>query len=130
MASPSNHDRSAPLPPDESERLAALERYDVLDTPPEAAFDEITRLAAEICGTPIALITLLDETRQWFKSRVGLELTQTPRSFSLCAHTILQAELLVVEDASQDERFAAIAGLVDAPAIRFYAGVPLATPDG
>ena len=127
---PSDPAPAAPLPPNEAERLAALRRYDVLDTGPESAFDEITRLAAQICGTPVALITLLDESRQWFKSRVGLELTQTPRSFSFCAHTILRDDLLVVEDAARDERFAASPLVTGTPEVRFYAGMPLTTQDG
>src|SRR6266487_2695712 len=92
----------APLPPDETARLAALRDYDILDTPAEAAFDDLTRLAAQICRTPI---TLVDEHRQWFKARIGLEIAETPREFSFCAHTILGADLLVVPDLLADARF-------------------------
>ena len=94
------------MPEQEAKRLAALRGYDILDTPAESAFDDLTRLASQICGTPIALITLLDEKRQWFKSRVGLDMAYTPRNISFCSYTILQNDLLIVEDASRDERFA------------------------
>ena len=79
----------APLPPNETGRLAALRRYDVLDTQAEPAFDDLTRLASQICGTPISLITLLDETRQWFKSRAGLDITETSREISFCSPRVL-----------------------------------------
>ena len=82
--------KTAPLPANETERLQALRRYDVLDTLPELAFDELTRLASQVCGAPMALITLVDESRQWFKSRVGLDAPQTARDISFCSHTILQ----------------------------------------
>ncbi len=120
----------APLPPNEAGRLSALRRYDVLDTQPEPAFDDLTRLAAQICGTPISLITLLDESRQWFKSRTGLDTLETPRDVSFCSHTILQSDLLVVEDASGDDRFADNPLVASAAGFRFYAGIPLVTPDG
>src|SRR5712691_7255298 len=83
--------KTAPMPEQEAKRLAALRRYDILDTLPEIAFDELTRLAAQICQTPIALITMVDENRQWFKSRIGLEVAETPREGSFCAHTIVQS---------------------------------------
>ena len=118
------------MPEQEPKRLAALRRYDVLDTLPEVAFDELTRLASQICATPIALITLLDERRQWFKSRVGLEVTETPRELSFCAYTILQDELMTVPDAEVDERFASNPLVVSGPRMRFYAGMPLITGDG
>ena len=90
---------------DEAERLDALEGYGILDTPAEQEFDDLTRLAAYICGTPIALISLIDRDRQWFKSKVGLEADETPRSIAFCSHTLGTNDLLVVPDASQDERF-------------------------
>ena len=98
---------TAPLPANEAERLAALRSYGLLDTPAEAAFDDIVQLAAYICSTPISLISLVDADRQWFKARHGLDAAETPRDFSFCAHAILQpGELLLVPDAPQDRRFA------------------------
>ena len=115
----------------ETERLRALHGYGVLDTPPEAAFDELTALAARICSTPISLVTLIDDTRQWFKARHGFTLTETPRTVSFCAHAVEQpTELLVVPDATRDARFAANPLVTGEPGIRFYAGVPLCTPEG
>ncbi|HXJ75970.1 MAG TPA: GAF domain-containing protein, partial [Candidatus Dormibacteraeota bacterium] len=120
----------APLPQNEPERLAALRRYHVLDTAPEPAFDDLTRLAAHICGTPVSLITLLDEKRQWFKSRFGLDLKESPREYSFCSHSILGQDVFVVEDARQAEGFADNPVVAGGPGIRFYAGMPLITPDG
>ncbi len=120
----------APFPPDEVDRLEALRQYEVLDTGPEQEFDDLTHLAAQICGTPISAITLVDQERQWFKSRVGLTLAETPRDVSFCAHAILGNELLLVSDTSADERFADNPFVTLEPHIRFYAGVPLITPEG
>jgi anti-sigma regulatory factor (Ser/Thr protein kinase) len=115
---------------DETARLAALRRYRILDTEPEQAFDDLTLLASQICGTPIALITLLDETRQWFKSRAGISARETARSIAFCAHTIQTRDLFVVPDTFADERFRENPLVVDEPWIRFYAGSPLVTHDG
>ena len=117
------------LPENEPQRLAALERYGVLDTPREAAFDDLALLASHICGTPVALVSLVDGSRQWFKARVNFEKTETPREVAFCAHAILGRDLLVVPDASADGRFAANP-LVTDEGIRFYAGAPLVTSDG
>ncbi|UEM23122.1 GAF domain-containing protein [Skermanella mucosa] len=119
-----------PVPLDEPQRLIALHRYDLLDTPPERAFDHITRLAASVLGTPISLITLIDETRQWFKSRHGLDAPWTRREVAFCSYTILDTEPLVVPDATADDRFAANPLVTGDPNIRFYAGAPLVTPEG
>ena len=120
----------APPPPNEARRLAALREAALLDTPPEREFDDIAALAAEICGTPIALVSLIDEIRQWFKARVGLEVRETPRDVSFCAHALDLDDLLVVPDATADPRFAENPLVRDAPCIRFYAGMPLKTETG
>jgi len=119
----------APIP-NERERLAALERYEMLDTPAEAEFDDLTSLAAQICGTPIALISLVDTHRQWFKSKVGLDLPETSREVSFCGHAIHGQHLLEVPNTREEFLFYDNPLVTGPPEIRFYAGMPLATPDG
>jgi GAF domain-containing protein len=119
----------APLPPDESARLEALARYQVLDSGAEKNFDDIARLAGFICQSPIATVTLIDRNRQWLKARVGLDVTETPRNMSFCAHTILSSEVMVVEDATKDSRFSDNPSVTGEAHVRFYAGAPLITPD-
>ncbi|MFZ2492664.1 MAG: PAS domain S-box protein, partial [Thermoanaerobaculia bacterium] len=121
---------AAPLPPDEGERLADLQAYDILDTPPEKEFDDLTRLASVILGTPIALISLVDSNRQWFKSCVGLEATEMSRDVAFCAYGVLADEPLIVEDATRDPRFSDNPLVTGPPHIRFYAGAPLISPRG
>ena len=115
---------------DEASRLAALRSYRILDTDPEPAFDDLALLASHICGTPIALISLVDEDRQWFKSNVGLDVRETHRSVSFCAHAIQQDGMFVIPDATKDPRFRDNPFVKDEPGIRFYAGSPLVTPEG
>ena len=115
---------------DERARLAALHRYKILDTEPERNFDDLTLLASHICGTPIALITLVDADRQWFKSRVGISITETARAISFCSHAIQHRDIFIVPDARYDERFRDNPFVAGDPEIRFYAGAPLVTPDG
>ena len=121
---------AAPRPDREPERLEALRRYRVLDTPSEEAFEDLAFLASHICGTPISLVTLVDSERQWFKARVNFDGQETPREEAFCAHAILGKDLLVVPDASADRRFAANPMVAGKTGIRFYAGAPLITSDG
>ena len=120
----------AATPENERERLEALRHFKVLDTDPEEAFDDITRLASYICQTPSALISLVDADRQWFKSRVGFEPHETSRDISFCAHAILQPGPTVVRDTLDDERFKDNPLVLSAPYIRFYAGAPLVSTEG
>ena len=119
-----------PLPPNEAERLRALHQYRILDTLPEQVYDDLTRLAAQVCAAPIALVSLVDAERQWFKSRLGLDLPESDRAISFCAHSVATGEMLVVRDAHQDDRFSDNPFVLLDPHIRFYAGAPLRTEDG
>ena len=121
---------NAPSPRNEAERLAALRECAVLDTPPEEIFEDIPRLASYICGTSIALVSLVDAARLWFKAKVGLAIDEVPREATLCAQAILKSELFIVNDTFQDERFATSPLVLSEPHIRFYAGAPLITSDG
>src|SRR5258708_40266292 len=118
------------LIPDEEARLRALRSYKILDTDPEKAFDDLAILAAHICQTPVALISLIDSDRQWFKSRVGIDITETPREVSFCAVAIQQPNLFIVPDATKDARFSSNPFVVSDPKIRFYAGPPIASSYG
>ncbi len=117
------------IPPNESERLTALNRYKILDTLPEQEYDDLTQLAADICGTPIALISLVDRDRQWFKSRCGLDASETPRDISFCGHAVAENAILNIPDTAKDSRFADNPLVTQDPKIRFYVGIPLITPD-
>lgn len=119
-----------PLPSDESGRLAALDDANILDTMPEQEFDDIVFLASLVCGTPMAVIGLIDRDRQWYKAKIGVEKDQVPRDLSFCVYTILHEEVLEVPDARKDPRFRDNPFVVTDPGIRFYAGTPLRTPDG
>ncbi len=120
----------APRPANEALRLDALHQAHILGTPSEEAFDDLTRLAASLCGVPIAAVSLVDAERQWLKSALGLETRETPRSAAFCAHTILQTDIFVVPDTLEDQRFAEHPLVTGDPYIRFYAGAPLVTPEG
>jgi len=118
------------MPKTDAARVAALEKYAILDTDPEQSFDDLTLLASFICKTPIALISLVDENRQWFKSRIGLDVSETPREIAFCSLAIQQSDVFVVPDALEDERFRNNPLVVSEPHIRFYAGAPLINGDG
>lgn len=117
-------------PDNEAERLRALLELRILDTPREKFFDDLAFLAAHVCDTPIALVSFVDGSRQWFKARVGLETTETPRDVAFCAHAILGDDIFEVPDSLEDERFAYNPLVTGSPNIRFYAGAPLLTSDG
>jgi GAF domain-containing protein len=119
-----------PIPLNEQDRLAVLRSYAILDTPAEPLFDDLVRIAAGICGTPIAAVTLIDEHRQWFKARIGLQAVETPREYAFCAHAIVGESVLIVPDAADDPRFAGNPSVLGNPFIRFYAGAPLQVPSG
>lgn len=121
---------AAPVPPSDRARVECLRALLVLDSPPERAFDDLTRLAALVCAAPIALVSLIDAERQWFKSRVGFDMTETSREFALCGYTILQTDLLEVPDTLDDDRFRTHPAVTGDPHARFYAGMPLTMPDG
>ncbi len=118
------------VPLNEQERLSKLRSYEILDTEGEKTFDHITSLAAEMCGTSISLISLVDEKRQWFKSHHGIETKELPRDISFCGHAILGADIFIVNDARTDDRFSDNPLVINLPNVTFYAGVPLRTPDG
>lgn len=129
MSNPPHH--AAPLPANETERLDALRHFNVLDTLPEIAFDDIATVAATVCGSPIGLISLIDQDRQWFKACIGLGVSETPRDQAFCAHAILApSSLMVVQDTALDPRFQANPLVLGEPHIRFYAGAPIVSDDG
>lgn len=123
--------KPANIPPNEAKRLENLKSYHILDTLPEEQYDAITKIASVICDTPIALISIIDESRQWFKSKHGLNATETPREFSFCAHSILQPdELFIINDARKDKRFFDSSLITSDPNVVFYAGAPLNSSEG
>ena len=128
--SASEDDMSTATPSLEAARVAALNRYAILDTEPEESFDDLVTLAAHVCKTPIALLSLVDDHRQWFKSKVGVEIRETPVEYSFCAQAIKQSELFIVPDTLNDARFRENPLVVNEPHVRFYAGAPLINEDG
>lgn len=122
--------KTFPIPHNEIERLAALKRYNILDTLPDHAFDDATKLVSYICGVPIAHISFIDETRQWFKSEIGIGVSEVPREISFCQYTIMESELVEIKDTFLNERLKDDPNVTGGFKVRFYAGVPLTTPDG
>ena len=122
--------KTPPVPPDERERLETLRRLAILDTPRADPFDRVTRTCARMLGVPIVLVSLVDEERQWFKSRVGLDVPETSREVAFCAHVVHARRSLVVPDALEDERFADNPLVTGAPHVRAYLGVPVRAPHG
>src|SRR5690349_21402929 len=122
--------QSPAIPPDEAERLAALQSYDILDSGPEQAYDDLVRIAAHLLEMPIALVSLVDAERQWFEARIGLDATETSREISFCGHAVVERRSLVVPDALADPRFVDNPLVTGPPHVRFYAGAPLRGPDG
>jgi GAF domain-containing protein len=120
----------APVTKTEAARVAALNRYAILDTEPEQSFDDLVTIAAHVCQVPIAMLSLVDDHRQWFKSKMGVQVTETPRDISICAHAIQQGDLFIVPDTMQDPRFRENPLVLQEPHIRFYAGTPLINEDG
>jgi two-component system, NtrC family, sensor kinase len=120
---------AAPITSREAARVAALDRYAILDSEPEESFDDLVTLAAHICKVPIAMLSLVDDHRQWFKSKLGVQVTETPREISICAHAIQQGDLFIVPDTLQDSRFRNNPLVVGEPHVRFYAGQPLVNED-
>ena len=121
---------SAPIPENDAERVKVLRQYQILDTAPEQSYDELAKLAAAVCHTPIATITLVDENRQWFKARVGLTAEETSRAVGFCACAVFGQDVLIVPDTRKDDRFVDNPFVTAQPYIRFYAGAPLITPKG
>jgi two-component system NtrC family sensor kinase len=119
-----------PMPASDRDRVASLQKYAILDTEPEQAFDDLTLLASFVCKTPIALISLVDEDRQWFKSKIGLDAKETPREIAFCSAAIQQSDVMVVPDTLQDDRFRNNPLVLSGPRIRFYAGAPLINDEG
>ena len=118
------------IPDNEAARLEWLHESQILDTPSEDIFDEVTRMAADLCQVPVAAITLIDAERQWFKSIVGYDVRETSRAVAFCAHTILQPDVMVVPNMLEDDRFAANPLVTGDTSVRFYAGAPLVTSEG
>src|SRR3954468_3051353 len=119
-----------PIPHNELQRLAALKRYNILDSLPDTAFDDATRLVSYICGVPIAHISFIDENRQWFKSEIGVGVSEVPREITFCQYTIMDSKMVEIPDTFLNDRFKDDPNVTGGFNVRFYAGVPLTTPDG